>query len=261
MSDQNPTPTPRQIAPHVLADLGLVIIAVDEDLHGTADVVATMWSPGTSSLRASVLIAWADTLLGLLAVRALAPRVPVTLEIDVHLFRPISGTPTVRMVGRVTKSGSSIHVSSVDFYDDSGRVGFGHSVFMAAPDPRLTIPTGSWALDRFRAVRGTLTVPLVERVGCERTGLGSAVLPWSPSVQNASKTLNGGLLAIPVEEAALSAIDTPTTITSLQMRFLRPVRTGAMANAIVHNGLGEVEVHDAESGALAVLATTRFAGS
>lgn len=259
MSD--PNPRPRQVAPHVLADLGLVIVAAGDDLHGTADVVATMWSPGTNSLRASVLIAWADTVLGLLAVRALAPRVPVTLEIDVHLFRAISGTPTVRSIGRVTKAGSSVHVSSIDFFDDAGRVGFGHSMFMAAPDPRLTMPTGSWALDRFRAVRGTLTVPLVERVGCERTGPGSAVLPWSPGVQNSSKTLNGGLLAIPVEEAALSAVDTPTTITSLQMRFLRPVRTGAVANAVVHDGLGEVEVHDAESGALAVLATTRFAGS
>ena len=106
-----------------------------------------------------------------------------------------------------------------------------------------------------------MTVPLVERVGCERTGPGSAVLPYNPSILNSSKTLNGGLLAIPVEEAALSAVDTPTTITSLQMRYLRPVRTAAVATAVVYNGLGEVEVHDAESGALAVLATTRFGGS
>ncbi len=255
-----PTLNSDPVARSVIGDLGLRIEAVGDELHGTAQVVPTMWVPGTNSLRASVVFVWADVVLGLLAVRDMAPRVPVTLNLDIHLFKPISGTPTMRTVGKLTKAGSAVHACSIDFFDDTGeRVGFGHSFFMVAPDPRLSMPAGNWALDQFAAVRGELVEPLAERVGCTRTEPGSAVLHHAPHVLNSSKTLMGGLLAIPVEEAALSAVDKPTTLVSLQMRYLRPVRTGAVASAVVHGAIGEVEVRDVESDALAVVATTRFA--
>jgi hypothetical protein len=45
--------------------------------------------PGTSRLRTSILATWADNLAGLLAVYAMAPRVPVTLDLDVH---PVTAT-------------------------------------------------------------------------------------------------------------------------------------------------------------------------
>jgi acyl-coenzyme A thioesterase PaaI-like protein len=70
--------------------------------------------------------------------------------------------------------------------------------------------------------------------------------------------LNGGLLALAVEEAALSL--TPnTTLSSLAMRFLRPVRIGpAVAHAQVHHDLARVEVCDAgNADRLAVVATAR----
>ncbi len=251
---------PEERRPHVLGDLGLVIEEVGDELHATADVLPTMWTPGTTSLRLSILATWADTLLGLIAVRALAPRVPVTLELDVHVPENIVDATTVRCVGRLAKEGSSVLVSTIAFLVDDRRVGFGHSMFMAAPDPRLTMPTGSWALDRFHARRGTLEQPFAERTGCVRTGPGSATIACEPHVLNQSKVLNGGLLTIVVEEAVLSAAPPGQTIASMQVRFLRPVRQGpAVAQATVHAGLGEVEVHDAGTGALAVLATTRSA--
>jgi acyl-coenzyme A thioesterase PaaI-like protein len=61
-----------------------------------------------------------------------------------------------------------------------------------------------------------------------------------------------------VEEAALSL--TPgTTLSSLALRYLRPVRSGpAVATAEVRAGLGRVEVHDAGArGRPAATATTR----
>lgn len=252
--------TPSELHESPLGDLGLVIEAVGDELHGRADILATMWYPGTESLRTSIVAAWADTILGLLAVQRLAPRVPVTLELDVHLFEEIRGTPTLHLLGRVTKAGSAVQVCSLDIHAGEGhRVGFAHSLFMAAPDPRLSMPTGSWALDRFALRRGVLRQPFAERVGCVRTGSGSAELPCTPALLNQSKTLNGGLLAVVVEEAALSTSPSPATLTSLQLRYLRPVRTGpAIARAEVQSGLGEIEVRDAETGAVAVLATTRF---
>ena len=160
-----------------LAELGLVIDEVDDELHGRADVVANMWAPGTESLRASILVTWADTILGLLAVRALAPRVPVTLELDIHLFESICGTPTIELIARVTKLGSTVQVVSVDIRSNGERAGFGHSLFMASPDPRVSMPPGNWALERFASRRG-------ERDRSGRRGAGRCPRPWPQRLQD-----------------------------------------------------------------------------
>ena len=62
-----------------------------------------------------------------------------------------------------------------------------------------------------------------------------------------------------VEEAALS-LSPGTTVSSLILRYLRPVRVGpAVASARNGSGLGDVEVRDAgNENRLSVLATTRF---
>jgi acyl-coenzyme A thioesterase PaaI-like protein len=86
------------------------------------------------------------------------------------------------------------------------------------------------------------------------------VLPRTTDGLNAAGTVNGGLIALAVEEAALSL--TPgATLVSMALRYLRPVRTGpAVATAEVRAGLGRVEVLDAGGdGRPAVAATTRAA--
>ncbi len=84
-----------------------------------------------------------------------------------------------------------------------------------------------------------------------------AVLPRTDDNLNAAGTLNGGLIALVVEEAALSL--TPgATLSSMALRYLRPVRTGpAVATAEVRAGLGRVEVRDEGDDRAAVAATTR----
>jgi acyl-coenzyme A thioesterase PaaI-like protein len=84
------------------------------------------------------------------------------------------------------------------------------------------------------------------------------VLPRSEDGLNAAGTVNGGLIALAVEEAALSL--TPgSTLSTMALRYLRPVRSGpAVATATVRAGLGRVDVRDAGGDARpAVTATTR----
>jgi len=240
-------------------ELGLALEAVGDELHGWADVRPTMWAPGTEMLRTSVAMTWADALLGLHAMKALAPRLTVTLELDAHLFDDIAGVERVHARSRLVKAGQQVIFTTLDFLADDGRVvGFGSGSFMAIPDPQWLAPPLDDVLVRFASPRGMLIEPLAERIGCEQTVPGTVVLPCAPVVHNATQAINGGMLAVAVEEAALSADLSARWIESMHLRYLRSVRVGpAVARADVHEAMGRVEVRDAATRKVAAIATTR----
>ena len=242
----------------MLRELGFTVRAAGEELHGCAEVTPFGHVPGTGYLRTSVLASWADMLAGLLAMRTLAPRVPVTLELDVHLYRHAPAGGEVRAVGRTVRHGRSVSVSCIDFFEASGaRFGFAAGSFMAAPDASLTLPEVTSIDAPPPGVR--LAMPLADRAGCKRLAPGVAELPRSEDGLNSLNTVNGGLLALVAEEAVLSLVP-GATLCSLGLRYLRPVRTGpAVATARVDSGLGQVELRDAGAGdRLAMMATARL---
>jgi acyl-coenzyme A thioesterase PaaI-like protein len=251
----------RRAAGHILSELGFATGRSGDEIHGSAPVVPEMWVPGTTSLRTSILAAWVDLVAGLAAIGVLAPRVPVTLELDVHVYEEAPAGGTVQAVSRLVKAGRSVVVCGVDLTDHDGRpVAIGTASFMAAPDPRLELPRHI-SLDAMPVPRGPLRRPFAERAGCLRREPGVAVLPRSDDGLNASGSVNGGLIALVVEEAALSL--TPgATLSSMALRYLRPVRSGpAVATAEVRTGLARVEVRDAGGDDRpAVTATTRAVG-
>jgi acyl-coenzyme A thioesterase PaaI-like protein len=207
----------------------------------------------------SILAAWADMVAGHLAIDLFKPGVPVTLDLDIHLYHPPWGCELVQMVGRVEKSGRSVSVLTIDMTADDGiALGFAQATFMAAPNPSLRMPTIVRDDGLLHPHAPTLDVPYAERAGCERRAPGVAVIPMRPDGFNASGTLNGGLLALAIEEAILSL--TPgATLSSLSMRYARPVRVGpALAEAQRYDNLGRIVVRDVgRNDRLAVMATTR----
>jgi acyl-coenzyme A thioesterase PaaI-like protein len=243
--------------PHLLQELGFAVRQDGEVLRGTASVTPYMHVPGTDCLRASILASWADMLCGLLSMRAFTGRVSVTLELDVHLYRPAPGSGTVTAVARQVKAGRSVFVGEVEFADARGEAfGFSAASFMAAPDTTLRPPRLS-SLDISPSdVR--LSMPLADRADCKRQAPGVAVLHKSEDGLNGAKTVHGGLIALAAEEAVLS-LAAGTSLSSLALRYLQPVRVGpAVATACVRDGLGRVELRDSGSGErLAVTATTR----
>ncbi len=254
---REPAPTRR----HVLQELGWDV-GPDEEaggrMLGSAVVVPEMHVPGTAHLRTSILAAWADVVAGYLAVETVGPRVPVTLELDVHLYRAAPGAGQVRGEGRVMKSGRSVFVAGMDFLDEDGeQFGFAAASFMAAPDERLRIDSLVGRAPQPSGER--LTVPFAERAGCERRAPGVAALAYSDEVLNASNTINGGLIALTAEEAVLSLSPPGASLASLDLRYLQPARVGpAVATAEVLHGLGRVEVHDeGNENRLCVAATAR----
>jgi acyl-coenzyme A thioesterase PaaI-like protein len=248
----------QEIRRHILTELGFTSERVGDQMHGTASVTSHMHVPGTQHLRTSILAAWADQLAGLLAVGVFAPRVPVTLELDVHLYRPAPSSGLVRGVGTTVKAGRSVFVGSVEFVSERGEpFAVGAGSFMAAPDPAARIRTRA----DVRLPERRLAMAFAERAGCERRSPGVAVLSRSEDGLNSSNSVVGGLIALAAEEAVLS-LAPGTTLCSLGLRYLQAVRTGpVIATARLRDGLGLAELRDSGNGGrLSVTATARTFG-
>jgi acyl-coenzyme A thioesterase PaaI-like protein len=102
-------------------------------------------------------------------------------------------------------------------------------------------------------------VPLADRAGCRRVEPGVAVLERSEDGLNAANTVNGGLIALAVEEAAVSQ-SPGHTLSVLDVRFLQPVRHGPVtARARTRTNVCQIEVLDHGSNdRLAAIATSRL---
>lgn len=246
---------------HLLSELGFSSRQVGDEMHATGAIAPPMHVPGTSCLRISILASWADMIGGALTMRAITPRAPVTLELDVHLYRPAPTAGRLQAVGRITRTGRSVTVVEVDFRDEHGETfAFGGLSFMAAPDTSITLSLPA-SVDR-PPREPTMTLPIADRAGCKRPQPGTAVLPRTEDGLNGVGTIHGGLLALAAEEAMLSLVP-GQSLSSLGLRYLQPVRVGpAVATATVRAGLGRVELRDSgREDRLAVTATARtFSG-
>jgi acyl-coenzyme A thioesterase PaaI-like protein len=240
-----------------LAEVGWNVRRVGDELHGQAVILPQLLVPGQAQLRLSMLAAWADQLMGLLAVRIMAPRVPSTLELEVHLFRPAPPEGVLQGRARLVKAGRSVLTAVVEFATEAGEiVAEGAGSFMLAGDPSVRLPALT-SLD-MPAEPARLILPIAARARCERRAPGIAALPLAADARNSANTLHGGLLALVAEEALLS-LAPHTSLCSLGLRYLRPLRTGpAVAHARLRETLGRIEVFDeGYENRLAVLASAR----
>ncbi|MFD0902076.1 PaaI family thioesterase [Actinomadura sediminis] len=243
----------------ILAEFGLAVRSHGEELHGAGAVTPHLHVPGTAHLRTSVLAAWTDHLTGLLAARTMAPRVPVTIELDVHLYGPPPASGDVRGIARTVKAGRSIFVAEVEFAAGGEPLAFGAASFMVAPDPAVRLPE-PLSVDA-PAPAGRLSVPLAERARCARLEPGKASLPRSEEGLNSSDTVHGGLLALAAEESVLS-LAPGGIVGSLALRYLQAARVGPIvATASLRRGAARAVLRDSGNGdRAAVMAAARTFG-
>lgn len=252
---------------HIVHELGFHIVPEGDGLRGRATVSPHMYVPGTDVLRTSILATCTDLICGLPVVDVFLPRVPTTLSLEVQVLEQRPAPAEIIGHSRLVKVGRSVVVVHVDFTDGDGRrLAIGSASFMAVPDPTVLMPEEhrDIAARPFSTTR--LAVPFAQRAGCRREAPGVAVLQRSEDGLNSSKTVNGGLIALAIEEAVLSTTGPdrpPGTLASMTMHYLRPVRRGpAVATADVTSSvggaIGTVEVRDAGGEhRLAVHAMTR----
>lgn len=249
---------------HIVREMGMRLERDGNDLRGFAPVVPELCTPGTDALRISVLALWSDIICGLMAGFHIGPRVPVTLDLSVELFAPPVGVRSVEIAGQLVKLGRSVLTLSHDVLGDGSPLGYGTATFMLSPDESLLLPPEAATLSSFHDGGERMTKPYAERASCVLVRPGVASLPRTQETTNASNTINGGIIALAAEEAALSLAAPGSTLTAMSLRYLRPARVGpAVASAVAHGDHARVEVRDSgsrpDSDRLCVLATTRSA--
>lgn len=251
---------PRKPRGSLIAELGLTAEIVDGDIHGTAIVSPAMLIPGSDCLRTSLLVAWADTLIGFQAIAAVAPLVPVTVDLAIDLHRLPRGVSGVTAQTRVLKAGSSVLTAEIDFAADGTSIGAGAAAFMVEPSQSFEFPPMEKLLTGYSRGMTVLDEPYAERSGCVRESPGVASLPLTRDKFNAARSINGGLIAVVIEEAILSAAP-GTSLSSLAVRYLRAGRVGPfIATAEIQGDVARVEVIDeGKDHRLVVAATGRTA--
>ncbi len=232
---------------HIVGETGLAVFLDGNELTGRVQVVPELHVPGTQVLRASALAMWTDVLTGLLAMASVTDRVPVTLDLAVEVPAPVVGCPVLLARARTLKAGRSVVVLGLEFCEQGrpGTVAFGTAAFMPSPDASFQLPALADVVGPMGTALGPLQLPLAQRADCTRTGSGTARMQRRPDGLNATDTINGALLALVTEEAALSAAPDGAVVSSLALRYLRAARTGPVtACAVRHGQVSRVEVRD-----------------
>lgn len=241
-----------------VASLGLHTEGAGDGIRGTVKVTPHMWVPGTRVVRTSVLAVWADSATGLLAGFTRRPRIMVTLDLDLHLRRQPVGAGTVTLAASVIKAGRNVSVTDVHltWNGEAEPFAIGHASFMASPDPAHVID-GGFPLSMPRR-EPTLEVPFAEEAGATVLEPGVAEVPWKPENLNAAESIQGGLVALAAEEAALS-LAPGYVVAAMTMRYLRPIRSGAArARAVLADDVASVEI-EAAPGRLGTVVTAHLA--
>jgi acyl-coenzyme A thioesterase PaaI-like protein len=244
-----------------IRDLGIVTASDGDTLTAAIEIQPELRQTGTDVVRTSVLVTLADVVAGKFANVSTFPRVCVTLDLDLHLLTVPRGIgfESGRLLSArswVVRAGRSIVIMGVELFDADGRLfGAGNAGFMASPNPAHEVADGFPLDTKDESFR--LAEPFADRVGSQRTGDGTATVPFHLDNINATGAIQGGLLALAAEEA-LAGAAADMLIESMSLRYLRGFRgTSAHATARVDGRLGRVEIVDDE-GRVGTLSTVRF---
>ncbi len=241
-------------------DLSFQFHVVDAGSHGTgrATITPGMRSSGTLA-RPSVLLTIADCIAGVPAMHASTPRLAVTLDMVVRTVAPAMDAE-LDVTSDLLKKGRNTVGSEVRFTNagTDELVALAYLTFMASARPEdlsPPIPDGM-------AFSGSMPVSFPERVGIRAVAPGITELDRRPFVQQASGSLQGGMVTLLGETAAESLTGQP--VVELDARFFTGVRVGpGRATAeLVGDGVVRVEVRDAgNEDRLAALVVARVSGS
>lgn len=243
---------------NIVAELGFLTRDAGEVQHGEAHMVPELRVPGTEALRLSVLATWADILTGFAAMQPMAPRIPLTLDLELLLHRQATSGRDIVGTSDLVKAGRQVFLADVRFFErgDDEPFAVGWGTFMPSPGAEDVFPDGfvPELVDRY-----VLPEPLAERLGATVVEDGVVELPRTPDGLNAIGAIQGGLLTVAVEDAALSLAEPGATLSSMSVRYLRPFLVGpARAEAERIGDVVLVRITDVGQGKLGAVVTARL---
>jgi uncharacterized protein (TIGR00369 family) len=226
-----------------IPELGFIASIGSEAAMGEARLVPEMMTP-SGAVHGSVLVTFADILVGSLTNLVCAPRVCMSVDLDVRMLRPI-GVEALRAEASILKSGRTTTVGEARFFDTRGDVvAVSLGTFMASPRPQdvLEVPP-----QIFRDEGRPLAQHLTDRLRIRQPEAGMAELDRWPDALNLAGTLQGGAVAHLAEVAALSLCEGTPTTAALDVRYLSATRVGpAQARAErLSDRVVRVELRDA----------------
>jgi len=213
---------------HFVSTLGLELPPElsDSAAEGSLQIDPYLQADGRPWPNMAALLTMADILMGRLAAQHTAPRISVTADLGVRLFRAAVDERIVFRV-RMLKMGQTMSVGAADLV--SGRtnelIGTSVGTFLASPRPVDQLPEGL-TMDR-RAVRSSAPT-LAEHVGVSLPSPGVAELPeLRPEHGNATQSLQGGLVALLSEAATYGAMSgIAHVVDTLTVHYLAAGRVG-----------------------------------
>jgi acyl-coenzyme A thioesterase PaaI-like protein len=238
-------------------DFGFEVAADGLSMAGSARVSDPFRFPGSGLVRPSVLTTIADCVAGIGALRATTPRLAMTLDITVRL---VDGpTPDQLLIeSQVVKRGRSTVAAEVSFSDAESGLLAAHAflTFMASPRPQDSAPP---ILDGM-TVRGSIPADYPTYVGLRVVRPGTTEVELTPFVEQAARTLQGGIIALLGETAAESLAG--RQVLELDTRYLTAVRVGPGCGTATLIGPDQVRVEvrdEGNGGRLAALVMARMA--
>lgn len=228
--------------------------------HDTADRRATGRATMGPYLRTgdrwpgvAALLTFADVLIGQLASLRTALRISVTSDLWVRVLRPVPDDGQIQMTAELLNSGRTMTVGETQFFSTSGDLlAMSAGTFLASPRPVDEVSDGF--SDRvWRPDPEAVAPTLVEQVGLRVLAPGQAEIVLRPDLVNATESLQGGLVALLGEVAAVSAATEatgrPHVVHDLQVRYLAAARIGPFRTSVALHGDGpsplvRVEVRD-----------------
>jgi acyl-coenzyme A thioesterase PaaI-like protein len=201
----------------------------DYSAEGTVDVDPYLQAEGVPWPNMAVLLTLSDVLIGRLASRHSAPRISVTADLGVRLFKGVVDEP-IACRARLVKVGRTMTVGDATFYSErSGeRIGTSLGTFLASPRPVDEAPNG---FPSERRVLQTRARSLCEHVGISVPETGVADIgAFRQELGNATQSLQGGVVALLGETATYSAVGAldgpPQVVDSLEVHYLAAGRVG-----------------------------------
>jgi acyl-coenzyme A thioesterase PaaI-like protein len=198
--------------------------------RGRGQHVPELCVPGTEFPHASVLLTVADSVTGMLAGLATAPRISVTIDFRVRILRQPPFGP-YESETRILRTGRTLTVGETIFDTPGAPSPFAIAMatFVASPRPADVRPE-DFGRSMMRRERPLLSVPLGERVALQilEPGVGEVVL--REDLTNSTGTIQGGVLGILGEMAAQTLVTAEGgrtfVVDDLDIRYLRASRVG-----------------------------------